>query len=444
MIKNLLKQLGGLRHNKIVKNLLLVGGITLVIKFFGFYKETLVAANFGLSEILDTFFIAILVPGFIRSVFLGAFKNVFIPNYIAELKTGRNLPSFQATGFLITGFISLLFVLIAYLSTDMYLEVFFAGHNEAYYALVKSQFYYLAPCIFFWGFSSLLSGLLNINGEFKYSTFPAIFVPLVIVVCLIFFKKNLGNNVLAIGTLIGSILEFLSLLIITSRKHILFIAYPNFKNKNVRLMLKQVPAKVSSGFLTGMNSIVDQFFAAQLVVGSVAAINYGLKMPAFLIGILVIALTNVLLPEFSSMILENKEKAYRMFFKIMKFLFLGATVFAITGIFLSDFLVELFFQRKEFTPEDTQIVSSIQKIFLVYTPFTICGMVIVSFLTSMNKNAIMAYVSLGAVLLNVVLDYILIQYFGILGIAICTTIVVIIKNLFLLFFTIRIIKLNPG
>ena len=202
-------------------------------------------------------------------------------------------------------------------------------------------------------------------------------------------------------------------------------------------MFKQIPAKVSSGFLSGMNTVVDQFFAAQLVIGSVAAINYGLKIPAFLMGILVIALTNVLLPQFSKMMLENREKAYRYFFKIIKLLFLGAAFFSIIGIFLSDFLVELFFQRNEFTAEDTVIVSKIQKIFLVYTPFAICGMVVVSFLTSMNKNAIMAYVSLGAVIANVILDYIFIKYYGIFGIALCTTIVVIIKNLFLLYFVVK-------
>lgn len=413
------------------------------IKFLGFYKETIVAANFGLSQILDTFFIAVLVPGFIQNVFLGAFKNVFIPNYIAESKTGNNISSFQATGFLITGFISLLFVLIAYLFTDTYLEVFFSGHTVAYYEMVKSQFYYLAPCIFVWGISSLLSGLLNVNEEFKYSSYPGVFVPLVIILCLTFFKKNLGDNVLAIGTLLGSILALLFLLVVCVRKKILSISYPDFTDRNVQLMFKQIPAKVSSGFLTGMNSVVDQFFAAQLIVGSVAAINYGLKMPAFLMGIMVIALTNVLLPKFSTMLMENKKNTYRVFFKIVKFLFLSAAIFAVIGIFLSDFLVELFFQRKEFTAEDTKVVANIQKIFLVYTPFSICGMVVVSFLTSMNKNAIMAYVSFGALIANIVLDYVLIRYFGILGIALCTTIVVIIKNLFLFYFTLKIIKSNP-
>ena len=273
----------------------------------------MVAANFGLSMLLDTFFIAFLVPGFIQHVFLGAFKNVFIPNYIAESKTQNGLASFQGTGFLATGLISLVFILIAFLFTDTYVEVFFAGHEDEYYRLIKLQFHFLLPCVFFWGFSSLLSGLLNINEEFRYSSFEGIFIPIAIILCLLFFKDALGKTVLAAGTLIGTICSFFYLLFVCIRKKILKISYPDFKNENARFMFKQIPAKVSSGFLTGMNGVVDQFFAAQLVIGSVAAINYGLKIPAFLIGILVIALTNVLLPQFSKMILENRENAYKYF-----------------------------------------------------------------------------------------------------------------------------------
>ena len=218
MVNILLQRIGQLKRNTVFKNILLVGGITLFIKFIGFYKETIVAANFGLSMLLDTFFIAFLVPGFIQHVFLGAFKNVFIPNYIAESKTENELASFQGTGFLATGLISLVFVLIAYLFTDSYLEVFFAGHDEEYYHLIKLQFYFLLPCVFFWGFSSLLSGLLNINEEFKYSSFEGIFIPIAIIVCLLYFKDALGNTVLAAGTLIGTICSFLYLLSVCIHK----------------------------------------------------------------------------------------------------------------------------------------------------------------------------------------------------------------------------------
>lgn len=437
MVKTILQRLQQLNTNRVFKNILLVGIITFAIRFVGFYKETLVASNFGLSLLLDTFFIAMLVPGFIQNVFLSAFKNVFIPNYIAESRTGNNLASFQGTGFFATGLISTVFVLIAFLFTDTYLEVFFAGHDQEYYGLVKVQFYYLLPCVFFWGYSSLLSGLLNINEEFKYSSMESIFIPVVTIICLFFFKELLGKSILAVSILIGSVFAFLFLLGVCIKKNIIKIAAPNLKNKNARLMFQQIPAKVSSGFLTGLNGVVDQFFAAQLIIGSISAINYGLKIPAFLIGILVVALTNVLLPQFSKMVMENKENAYRYFYRIYKFLFLGASICAIIGIFMSDYLVELFFQRNEFTTEDTRVVSNIQKIFLIYTPFTICGMVVVSFLTSMNKNAIMAYVSLGALILNIALNYLLVEYYGILGIALSTTLVVIIKNIFLFYFTVK-------
>ena len=438
MIKTRLQRLQQLNSNRVFKNILLVGTITFSIKFIGFYKETLVASNFGLSLLLDTFFIAMLVPGFIQTVFLGAFKNVFIPNYIAESRTGNNLASFQGTGFLATALISTFFVLIAYLFTDTYLDVFFAGHDEEYYSLVKTQFYYLLPCVFFWGFSSLLSGLLNIHEEFKYSSLESAFIPITTIICLFFFKELLGNSVLAVGILAGSILAFLFLLGICIKKDIIHITAPNFNNKNTQLMFRQIPAKVSSGFLTGLNGVIDQFFAAQLIIGSISAINYGAKIPAFLIGILVVALTNVLLPQFSKMVMENKENAYRYFYKIYKFLFLGASICALIGIFMSDYLVELFFQRNEFTAEDSAVVSKIQKIFLIYTPFSICGMVVVSFLTSMNRNAIMAYVSLGALILNIALNYFLVEYYGILGIALSTTLVVIIKNIFLFYFTVKV------
>jgi len=401
------------------------------MKGVGFYKESVVAATFGLSELLDTFFIAMLVPGFISNVFLGAFKNVFIPNYVAELKTGNNIAAFQGTGFFITGLVSFLFLIIAYLFTDVYLEKFFSGHDQAFYDLVKLQFHYVLPCILLWGFSSILSGLLNINGEFRYTSFTSIFTPVSIIVCLWLFQNLLGDSVLALGTLIGAVLGFIYLLIISMHRKVLNISWPNLSNTNAKQMFFQLPAKVSSGFLTGMNGVVDQYFAAQLAVGSIAALNYGLKMPAFISGLLIIAITNVLLPYFSKAAIEDKKKAFKLLFKIIKILFIGTMVFSIMAIFATDYFVQLFFERREFTPEDTALVSVIQKIILAYIPFTIAGMVIVNFLTSINKNAIMAYVSFGALVINIILDYILMQYYGIFGIAICTTVVVIIKNLVL-------------
>ncbi|MBQ0786115.1 MAG: virulence factor MviN, partial [Oceanihabitans sp.] len=62
--------------NPTVINVITVAIISILVKGLGFYKEIIVAGSFGLSELLDTFFIAALLPGFISEVFLNAFKSV--------------------------------------------------------------------------------------------------------------------------------------------------------------------------------------------------------------------------------------------------------------------------------------------------------------------------------------------------------------------------------
>ena len=75
-IKNLIKTVfKKFKNNATATNIILVGVISVIVKVFGFYKEVVIAGEFGLSEILDTFFIALLIPGFVNQVFLSAFKN---------------------------------------------------------------------------------------------------------------------------------------------------------------------------------------------------------------------------------------------------------------------------------------------------------------------------------------------------------------------------------
>ncbi|WP_369412205.1 murein biosynthesis integral membrane protein MurJ [Hanstruepera marina] len=424
-----------LKKNPTVINIITVGAISIFVKGFGFFKEIVIAGEFGLSELLDTFYIALLVPGFINEVFINAFNTVFIPNYIAEEKTQKAIGPFQSTSFIVTICSSLVFMFIAFLFTDVYLNVFFSGHTAEYYALIKSQFYYLLPCILFWGLTSFLNGLLNIYDEFRYSTIYPVLTSIAMLICLLGFQDELKDDVLAIGMLIGAISQFLFLLVVSFQKNIITLGIPDFKNKNAVTMFKQVPAKVSSGFLTGLIPVADQFFAAQLIIGSIAALNYGLKIPAFITTILLLALGNVLLPYFSKLSVDNINQAYKKLYQLLKWLFILLISITLILIIFSNNIIELVFERNNFSESDTNIVSNVQKMFLIGLPFTICGNIVVRFLTSINKNAYMAYVSLVSIILNVILDWILMKQYGIMGIALCTAILQILRSLVLFNYT---------
>lgn len=434
--------IGKVLKNATITNVITVGVITLAVSGISFFKEMIVANTFGLSELLDTFYIAVLVPSLISGVFLGSFHSVFIPNYVNELKLQKNIGSFQTTSFLVTIGVSLLFLIIAFLFTDVYIETFFHGHTQEYYDLIKSQFYFVAPCILFWGFSSILSGLLTIDDEFRFTTINAIFTPISIIVCLLFFKEELGNVVLAIGMLIGSFLSFLLLLFVAIKRNIIHLEKPDFVSANIRMLFRQLPAKLSSSLMAGINPLVDQYFSAQLVIGSIAALNYGIKIPSFAISIVGAALGNVLLPYFSKHAIDNRVEAFKKLQMILKYVTIGSIVVLLILFLLSTPIITLLFERNAFTSSDTMIVSRIQQMYLLQIPSFVTGVIMIKFLTSINKNNFMVFTAVLTLMMNVVLNYIFIKIMGVYGLALSTSIVSITNSILLYIYIKRLIKSN--
>ncbi|MBC7915790.1 MAG: polysaccharide biosynthesis C-terminal domain-containing protein [Pyrinomonadaceae bacterium] len=406
---------------------MVVALVSVFIKVTGFYKETLVASSFGLSELLDTYLIAVLIPSFVQNVFINALSNLFVPNYITELKTSNQKKAFQSVSFLIVTGIVVLLTILCLIFSEFFLTIVFPNHTESYYLLIRTQFYWILPCLFFWGYSSMLASLLEVNNRFLHSTFSPIFVTITTVLSLLFFKEELQEKVLAFGMLSGSILSFLYLLSLCVYYKEISLGKPVI-NDNIQIMISQLPPKVASGFLSGSNSFVDQFFAAQLITGSIAALNYGGRIPAFTVGMLILPLGSVLLPHFSRAINEDLIKAYKQLFLILKGVFVSSLVLAVIGIIFSNDIVRLLFERKEFTANDTFIVANIQKIGLLYIPFYLCTLISVKFLTAMNKNKFMAWTSFWNLGVNLILNIVFMKFFGIYGLALSTTIMYILSS----------------
>lgn len=416
-----------LLKNPILINMMIVGFMTVLVKGMGFFKEVEVGRFFGLSELIDTFLIASLIPGFINNVFMSSFQNVFIPNYVAEKKTSISIGSFQSACLIITICLGLILSIGAYVFIIFFLEDIFKGHSFAYYDLVRSQFYIMLPCILFWSLSSLLGGLLDVNGFFSLSSIYPIITSLVVIICLYFFKNELGYSILAFGILVGSSLEFVYLLWVSIYKKTLQLSKPDFFSKNIVKLYRQLPSKIGSGFLTGTTGFVDQFFTAQLVVGSLAALNYGMKIPSFITTILIISIGNVVLPYFSDLVYENRNKAYEVLYKSILYVFAFSLLIVCIIYFFSEDIIFILFEKGNFSSDDTLVVSNIQKILLAYVPFYISSIIIIKFLTSINKNAYMFYVSILNLILNLILNFYLVKMYKVNGLALATTIIHIVN-----------------
>src|SRR5215813_7384675 len=66
-----------------------VGGLTLVLRATGFFRDVMLAAVLGAGPVADAFFVALRLPNHFRAIFAeGAFNSAFVPSY-ARLRTAK-------------------------------------------------------------------------------------------------------------------------------------------------------------------------------------------------------------------------------------------------------------------------------------------------------------------------------------------------------------------
>ncbi|WP_405415790.1 murein biosynthesis integral membrane protein MurJ [Maribacter sp. Asnod1-A12] len=427
-LKKYLKDIFKKDKSQLLTNMLIVGIVTVVVKVISFYKEILIAKEYGVSELLDTFLIAILVPSFIQSVFINAYSSVFIPNYLLEKDKQKDTSAFQTSSYIITFTIAIVMILITYLGINIYLELLFPGHETVYYDLIKAQIIIILPCIIFWAFSSLTTGLLMTDNEYLLSSTNAIFIPLGVIFAL-FFHNQLAEKTLAIGTLGGSILSFIYLLIIGFKKRLIKLGKPDFRSANMKVLLKQIPAKITSGLINGVNPMIDQYFSAQLTLGAIAALNYGYKIPMVTIGLISGPIGNTVLPYFSGEAVKSISNVYLKLKEFLKKSFIATAILTIFLIILSKPIIIAFFERGAFTSENTDLVYLIQQMYFIQIPFYIVGVIMNKYLTAINKNNFLVVSSILSFLLNISLNYTLLEIIGIKGLALATSLVSVLNSL---------------
>jgi putative peptidoglycan lipid II flippase len=96
---------------------------------------------------------------------------------------------------------------------------------------------------------------------------------------------------------------------------------------------------------------------------------------------------------------------------------------ALIFILASRFLVGLLFERGMFTANDTEHVAPVQSLYMFQLPFYIAGMLFVRLLSALKANYVLMLGTCLSFALNIILDYALMKWIGVAGIALSTSIV---------------------
>lgn len=411
-------------HRRIIKTGITISVLTFICQLVALIKELWVAAWFGTSDTLDAFLIAMVIPTFVINVIAGSFYSAFIPEYIrvrdeVNPKEAQNLFSTILAYSLI---LLLMTSAIVALFAHLLLPMMASGFSTKKLALTQTFLYWLLPLITLQGVIVLWSAVLNASNKFGLASIVPVFLPLATIGTLVTTGRQWNAFSLVIGTLVGVIAQVITIGWRLKEQGIQIWPEWGISNPHARAVMSQYVYLVASSFLMSCTSVVDQSMAASLDPGSVAALNYGSRIVNVGLGLTAASFATATFPYFSKQVAQ---KNWTALWETLRF-YLG-WVFTITvpisfliSMFSSE-IVRLFYERGAFLEKDTYIVAHIQSFFVWQVPFYIGGMLLVKVITSLQANHILMWASGVNLLLKFTMNYLFIQWIGVSGIALSTS-----------------------
>lgn len=430
-------------NNRIFRAAIIVAGGTLFVKFLAVIKELLVAWKFGIADELDAFLIALIIPSILINIVAESFNEALIPTYI-EVREQEGIASAQklfGSATIWSGMILLATTGFLILGSPLYLPYLTSGFTPQKLELTYQLLWVISPMILISGINNVWGAILNAGERFALVALAPILTPAVTMLLLL-GMPSWGIFNLSIGMVLGQFLELLIVGGALQRQGIgLIPKWRGFDDNLKQVAGQYAPAMVAS-FLMCSSALIDRSMAAMLPSGSIAALGYGEKIVSLPIVIATTALSTAVIPYFSQMVAKNDWQGIRQSFNHYIGLIFAATI-PLTGLIIlgSEQIVQILLQRGSFTAGDTHLVAQIQACFALEIPFYIAGIFVVRLNSAMRNNKIMMWGSAGNLAVNIGLNYLFMQWFGVIGIALSTSCVYLFSFLFLLFFLLRNLKI---
>jgi putative peptidoglycan lipid II flippase len=420
---------------------------TLISKVFGLVREQLVAAAFGVGPIVNAYAFAYVIPGFLL-ILLGGINGPFhsaLLTVLAKKDRSGAAPIVETVTTIVSSCLLVVTLLLA-IAAPVSIDLLAPGLDDTVRAMAIQQLRIMSPLALLAGLIGIGFGTLNAAEEYWLPSISPLFSSIAIVLgvsCLIWRLGDLvnapeylqlGSLVLAGGTLLGGILQWLAQLFAQLRAGMGKFRFNfNWHIPGVTDVLKvMIPATLSSGALH-INVYTDLFFASYLD-GAAAAMRYANFVVLTPLGIISNMILVPLLPRLSR--LSAPESREELKLRIRQGLILTAlTMLPLTAIFVSLALpiVQLIYQRYAFELDASLLVAPVLMTYGLGMFFYLGRDVLVRVFYALGDGQTPFRISLANIFLNAVLDYFLVNILGIPGLVLATVGVNLISMLAFLF-----------
>ena len=386
----------------------------------GLVRQILATRAFGTTSTMDAFNTASIFPDLLFNLLAGgALASAFVPTFTAFLVKDDH-PSAWKLASAIANLVVLLLTTLSFVSSlfaNQIAQLLDPHSPLAQQQLIAHLLRILLITSTVFGVSGLLSGILNAHQRFWLPSLASAIYWVGIIIGLLFFVPTLGIYGMAWGVVLGAFLHLciqLPDLFRLPERH--YMPTLGIGNRSVREVIVLMGPRLISVATLQVNFVVTTIIANGLPTGSLSAIKFAFPIMTVPLVIIGSGIGIATLPTFSAQVARGEMGALRnsltAALRGVLFLALPAT-FGL--ILLRQPLITFLFQRGNFTALSTDLTSWALLWYTVGLVFHCVLEILVRAFFSLRDTKTPAFVSAGAMGLNILFCFTFTYLFNILG-----------------------------
>jgi putative peptidoglycan lipid II flippase len=351
----------------LLRNVVTVGGWTLLSRGAGFARDMMMAAYLGTGPVAEAFLIAFSLPNMFRRFFAeGAFNMAFVPMFAKKLEGGEDAQGFarDAMSGLMT--ILLAFTLIGTIAMPWLVWAMAAGFvGDARFDLAVEFGRISFSYILFISLVALLSGVLTTHGRFSEASFVPVLMNLMFIAAMFgadWMDWDMGLTLAWTVPVTG--VAQLAFTWVSARRigFALTPRWPRWTPDLKHLALIAGPAVLAGGVVQ-INLLVGRQVASY-TEGAVAWLTYADRLYQLPLGVVGIAIGTVLLPDLSRRLRAGDSDGGRDSLNRGAEVALALTLpAAVALVVIAAPLCAVLYERGAFTPADTHATALVLAIY---------------------------------------------------------------------------------
>lgn len=412
------------RPARVARNTAIFAFATSLSRVAGLAREVIASSYFGTSGQFSAFTLAFQIPNLVRSLVAdAALSAAFVPVFVELLTTGRKREAFRLATTLTLiimlglGGLTALFILFAGAIVPLFIgSAFTPGLTDLTVGLSQVLF----PILVLLGINGLLVGILNARDHFAVPAFAPVVWNLVIIAALVLLRPELDPEdriyAYAIGVLAATVVQLLMAVPMLPRVGFRFQIAFDWRDPHVRQVFRlMLPVIVGLGIINCdllINSAVGTLISEQ----APRAIDAAFRIYMLPQGVFSVAVATVLFPTLGRLVTRRDMSGLSdLQARGTRMILLVLIPAAALLIVLATPITRIVFQRGEFGPESTELVSQALVWFAVSMPFAGVNLLLTRTFFALRRAWVPTGLAAVNLLLNAIVSFTLYKPFGVAG-----------------------------